>query len=376
MGTPSRSQHVANIRVVVTGTDPSTGRGGIATALCGYLAALRAAGVASQMVTTHHPVKRGGKSWLWLCAISKIVRLVRSARKAGNCAIVYSHVGAGISVFRESVILALSRWAGSKTVLQIHAFQVAGYLQSWWKRRLFKAALAGVDVVAVLTPWWRRTFRQAGIVKPIAIVPNPLQTEWEELARTDRTGNCSDGRSFGLRILAMTRLVPGKGVESAIDALSHLPESVQLTVAGEGSERKALEDRVRKLRLEQRVRFTGWVSGDEKQRLFDEADVFCLPSAYDSFGMGFTEAMANGLPVVALRWGPIADVVAHGQTGFLVEKADGRTIAEAIGRLMDPELRRRQGREGKKRALDQFSPATVGQILVSTLLPLAGSCRQ
>jgi glycosyltransferase involved in cell wall biosynthesis len=159
----------------------------------------------------------------------------------------------------------------------------------------------------------------------------------------------------------MTRVVKGKGVDLLIESVPLLPEYVRVVIAGDGAQLLFLKERVSELNIKHRVDFRGWVDGPTKESLFGEADIFCLPSSYDSFGMGFIEAMAHGLPVVALDWGPIKDVVPHGKCGLLVKRPEPVLLAEAICRLAgDKVLRTTLGRNGQHWVVDQFSASHVG----------------
>ncbi len=166
-----------------------------------------------------------------------------------------------------------------------------------------------------------------------------------------------------IRILTMTRLVRGKHVDAVIKTLNVLPDNYYGIIAGDGPERHQLTTLAESLGVIKRIRFTGWISGEGKSRLIDSADIFCLPSVHDSFGMGYVEAMAHGIPVVALRYGAIPDVVADGETGLLTESPDPAEIAAAIRRLADPDLRYRMGRRAKSWVLERFSSARVGELL-------------
>jgi len=168
----------------------------------------------------------------------------------------------------------------------------------------------------------------------------------------------------------MSRLEPGKGVDLLVETIPLLPDSVSVVVAGDGTQLTKLKKRVVELGIERRVRFLGWVQREDKFRLLREADIFCLPSSYDSFGMGFVEAMAHGLPVVALDWGPIRDVVPDGECGFLVKQATRECLAQAIMKLADnTELRKTMGANGKQWVVEQFSVDKIGKKL-SVLLEM------
>src|SRR5690606_20988483 len=117
-------------------------------------------------------------------------------------------------------------------------------------------------------------------------------------------------------VLVMTRLVPEKNVDVVIRALALCPDAT-LVIAGDGPERDALQRLATSLGVDARTRFAGWVSGEAKEALLDQADVYCLPTTGDSFGLGFIEAMARGVPVVAAHWGPIPDVVPDQIGGLL-----------------------------------------------------------
>jgi glycosyltransferase involved in cell wall biosynthesis len=114
-------------------------------------------------------------------------------------------------------------------------------------------------------------------------------------------------------------------------------------------------DRVR------RVEFT-----HEPERFMAAADVFCLPSYREGFGMVVVEAAAAGLPAVASRIYGITDAVVDGETGLLHPPGDICALAGALtGLLRDAERRIVMGRRARARALADFSKADLsGGLLV------------
>lgn len=348
--------------VIITGTDPASRRGGIGFAIPGYLAALKEVGISCISIPTYHPETSGGKWKLWLTSIPRIVREIKKSKISKNTPIVYAHAGAGVSLFREGLLLIIVRFFGAKTVLQLHATEVEYYLRQRVESRLFKILVSGANALCVLTPWWHRRLTSAGIKKNIAVIPNPLPSEWEERANAPVVWH--EIPQIGLKtILSISRLEAGKGIELVVDVMQYLPGDVRLVVAGDGGQLDALKKRAKRLGVQSRVSFVGWASGAIKEQLIKEGDIFCLPSSLDSFGMGFIESMANGLPVVALNWGPIGDVVPHGRAGILIDEPDPKILAEAIESLEDPALRHRMGGEGKRWVLNKFSAKKVGNDL-------------
>jgi glycosyltransferase involved in cell wall biosynthesis len=90
----------------------------------------------------------------------------------------------------------------------------------------------------------------------------------------------------------------------------------------------------------ERIRLTGYVTDDERQRLYREASMLVLPSLEEGFGIPALEAMTIGVPVLASNRGALPDVVAD--AGILVDPENVAALAAAIERVLDGELLRRQ----------------------------------
>ena len=103
----------------------------------------------------------------------------------------------------------------------------------------------------------------------------------------------------------------------------------------------------------------------ETRALFAGADVFVLPSHEDTFPIALIEGTAAGLPCVATTVFGNAEIVAEGQTGYLVAPGNRAALADRLRALAaDPELRRTMGARGRERARERFDPVTnVGRLL-------------
>ena len=144
-------------------------------------------------------------------------------------------------------------------------------------------------------------------------------------------------------VVCAARLEPEKDIASLVSALQTVREAmpdVRCWIAGEGSEKDALDAQIQRLGLEQTVSLLGFRS--DAPALMAAADVFVLPSLAEPFGLVLLEAMALGRPVVATRVGGPLEIVADGETGYLVPPSSPAAIAEAIQRLLsDPAASRR-----------------------------------
>lgn len=121
-----------------------------------------------------------------------------------------------------------------------------------------------------------------------------------------------------------------KGLPLAIEALTHAPTVLLLVVGGA---RKMVDDSRRlaqKLGVADRVLLLGEQHG--LKAYYAAADMFVLPSVYESSGLVFLEALASGLPLVATRVGVAPEVVVDGENGYLVDR-DAEQIGDRLERL-------------------------------------------
>jgi Glycosyltransferase len=164
-------------------------------------------------------------------------------------------------------------------------------------------------------------------------------------------------------VLGASRLVPRKGFDVLIAALSRLPGDVQLVLVGGGRDRARLERLVAARGLGARVRFLGRVSDEELPLAHRAADVFAMVCRdrwggleAEGFGIVFLEAGASGLACVAGRSGGSHEAVLDGETGYVVDPHDVGGVAVRVRELLDdPALRARMGAAARARAEAEWS---------------------
>jgi phosphatidyl-myo-inositol dimannoside synthase len=148
------------------------------------------------------------------------------------------------------------------------------------------------------------------------------------------------------------------GVLRAIADLRRAAVDVAYVCAGDGQERAALTQLAGELGITDWVRFPGPVSEAQKRELFAAVDIHAMPSVQigemiEGFGIVFLEAAAAGVPSICGDSGGQTEAVRDGATGLVVDGRDPANIAAALRRLaVDPELRRRMGRNGRRMAAD------------------------
>ena len=127
---------------------------------------------------------------------------------------------------------------------------------------------------------------------------------------------------------------------------------VHLSIAGEGPLRAALAQRASALGVADRVHFLGQIPHARVLALMARAEVFAMPSWDEAFGLVYTEAMAQGTPVIACRGEGPEDFIKDGVSGYLAGARDAAAVAGIIRRVLDdPSSAVAVGEAGRRVAL-------------------------
>jgi len=192
-------------------------------------------------------------------------------------------------------------------------------------------------------------------------LPWGLDPELYAAAQSQETVRPANGFPSGRVVLAVARLSMEeryKGVDTLIRAVARLQPrlpDLHLVTVGDGDQRSELEDLARALEVTHRVHFLGPLSGEVLFDCYRRCDAFALPSAGEGFGLVFLEAMAFGKPVIGGAEGGTPDVIADGDTGFLVPAGDVARLAAVLESLFtQDELRRQMGQRARERVEEQF----------------------
>lgn len=139
-------------------------------------------------------------------------------------------------------------------------------------------------------------------------------------------------------IVSVARQYRRKNTAMLVRAMALVREAVpgvRLTVLGDGPEMPRLRALVGSLNLDDSVELVGAVDGAHEVRdQLARADVFCLPSLQEGFGIVFLEAMAAGLPIVAADCGAVPETAPHGEVSLLVAPDDLDALATALVDLL------------------------------------------
>lgn len=166
------------------------------------------------------------------------------------------------------------------------------------------------------------------------------------------------------QILFSGTLCAGKGYQDLIRSFAkiaskHTDWKIIFAGNGEVDKGKRLS---KELKIANQVEFLGWVSGEEKDKVFRESMIFCLPSYAEGFPMAVLDAWAYGLPVVTTPVGGIPDVAIDGENMLLFNPGDINSLAGQLERLMvDEELRSRISLASVEFAEGKFNLDTINK---------------
>lgn len=197
-----------------------------------------------------------------------------------------------------------------------------------------------------------------------AEIPNPIDLPSQLPERSWRPKGL-------LRLMFISRLHPKKGIEMLLSALAHLPEHITLDIYGAGT--PEYEAKLRtitdNLGIAHRIRMHGHVASVAKAQAFAEADIMCLPTYSENFGIVVGEALAHGVPVITTTEAPWKGLKDH-NCGRWIERTE-RALIEAIDDLASTDLEA-TGRRGRAWIEHDFSSRRVTQALLAVYDRLLG----
>lgn len=248
-------------------------------------------------------------------------------------------------------------------------FSFTGHANDLFQRRsLLRRKLERAAFVSCISAWHREFYEQvfqdrdkSGPAYPIIRCGVDV-TNWRPRDRKSLPVQAASA----LKVLTVCRLVEKKGVDQLVRAVAELSRrhgnAWQLTVAGDGPDRAALQELAKQCRCEAQVHWLGPIDNERVPQLMGSADVFALPCRTDARGdrdgipVVLMEAMACGLPVVAGDLPAIRELIEDGSSGLLVDGADLNALIRGLETLAAiPELRQQLAASGRQRVEQEFS---------------------
>ena len=161
-----------------------------------------------------------------------------------------------------------------------------------------------------------------------------------------------------VNIVMLTRMVPNKGVHVLIDALALLKQRgipFSAVLAGQGEMLEQCKAQASQLGLDDLVSFPGWIGGDDKINLIQQADIIALPSITEIQGIGILDAFAWGKTLITTDDIGIRQTAKHQVNAWCAKADDAISLADGIEYLIShPDEALKYAQQGKKEALEKY----------------------
>jgi glycosyltransferase involved in cell wall biosynthesis len=233
--------------------------------------------------------------------------------------------------------------------------------------QLFDAALVGgkphIDYLKKLG------FPENRIVIGYDVVDNQHFQAGADAARQSSRGNGGFGDLPPRYFFCCARLIPKKNLSMLIDAFGQYRRQCSarpwdLVIAGDGRERRAIEQHIADLSLTHAVRLLGHLAYDQLPITYGLAGVFVLPSKSEQWGLVVNEAMAAGLPVlVSHSAGCSQDLVEQGVNGYTFDPSDANSLAQLLMQMSTLADLVSMGRESQ-RIISSWGPSRFAEGLI------------
>ncbi|MFH1539234.1 MAG: glycosyltransferase family 4 protein [bacterium] len=261
-----------------------------------------------------------------------------------------------------------ARRAGARFVVHtVHGFGFHDF-SSPLKKNIFIAGERFLGrftdaLICVSEESYRRAVENRFVPREKAVcIPNGVDLSSFDPEKTEGTLRGQFGIPSGAPVVGMVgRLDESKDPETFVRAAALVLREhpgAKFVLIGDGPFRGALEETARSLGIRDSVIFAGW--RDDVPSLLKDMSVFALTSLREGMPLTLIEAMAMGKPAVATDVIGNREVVVDGETGLLARPRSPESVAAAVVRLLkDPEMMKRAGEAGRRRAVEDHDVRTM-----------------
>lgn len=335
------------MRVLVVATSRKT-RGGITSVVKAHETGQQWKQFHCRWIETHRDGNILRKLWYLSTAIIEYLCLLPFYD------IIHIHIATTQSAQRKKIFFYFAKLLNKKTIFHFHPSNEK-FLFKPYNKKLYHKLFSEADLTLVLSQQWQKWIKDAlGLQDKIRVLYNPCP----------KVNKRDDIRKQN--ILFAGTIIPRKGYETLLRGFAIIANKYpqwRIIFAGNGEIETAKSIAV-ELSIENQVEFKGWISGKEKEKVFQEASIYCQTSYSEGFPMGVLDAWAYGLPVITTPVGGIPDIAVDGKNMLLFTPGDIIQLSIQIERMItDKTLRERISAASYEFANHKFNIDTINQQL-------------
>ena len=245
--------------------------------------------------------------------------------------IVHIHTSEPPSAIRKSLFMWWSKLWKKKVIVHFHAFSPETTINGKYQK-VYKYLFEHADKVIVLSQLWEKYVNDTfHLGNKIQVIYNPCTTEILPEKYTKQN-----------IILYAGTVNARKGYTDMIKAFAKIAfqyPNWEIVFAGNGEIENGTT-LAKELGIDSQTQFLGWISGKDKDKIFKEASIFCLPSYAEGFPMAVLDAWAYGLPVITTPVGGIPDIAKDGENVLLFQPGDCDKLAIQMDRMIKDNILR------------------------------------
>jgi glycosyltransferase involved in cell wall biosynthesis len=203
-----------------------------------------------------------------------------------------------------------------------------------------------------------RELKQNGLTKPVQQLSNPVDTDFFFPASQQKASLVSKKPS----LIYVGRLSYEKSLDQVLQAFAAVAKAIPgatLKVVGSGPEQQPLEQIVKAAGLAKSVHFLGALNSKEVAAVLRENDIFITASKTENMPLSVIEAMATGLPIVAVAEKGLTELVTNGKNGILVPADSPAKMAHEIIMLLRNPTQLKEFSSRSRRLALQYSPSRI-----------------
>ena len=265
--------------------------------------------------------------------------------------IVHIHTSRPGSVIRKLPYILYARLWKKKVISHLHFFETHVVFSKRYKN-LYRLLSRLSHKIIVLSERCKKEY--TGEIFPaekMCVIYNPITTIQSTTTYQRKK-----------QILFAGLLIPDKGYKDLIQAfasIAHEYPDWQLVLAGSGEIAEA-QELACQLNISSQTLLPGWIGGEEKNRYFSQASIFCLPSYSEGFPMVILEAWGCKTPTVTTPVGGLPDVLIENENALVFTPGDIPTLASHLKRLISDEtLRKHIADKSHSMAITKFATSAI-----------------
>lgn len=339
------------MKVLMVGVD-KTSVGGMLTVINNYLNNKE---FCKQTHLKYIPTVIRANKLVKIITFIKKIPLIKRTIKKDSIDIVHVHMAERGSVFREGYVIHLAKKMGCKTVIHMHGAKIEDWYNNQGKfvQKIVRNIFNSADCMLVLGERWKPFM--------VSVMGEENEAKIKVLHNAVKVPNTNLYNPNAKNILFYGMLINRKGIDDLLksfkDIMFQLPTDVNLVLYGDDHDSsEKIQDKIHRFDLEKRVKYQGWLTSKNREKVFKNTMINVLPSYNEGLPMTILESMSYGIPNVSSNIVAIPEAIKNGVNGYLITPGDTQDLENKMLYLVKHgDVRRKISNEAYETVKKEFS---------------------